>query len=118
MVAGALLGAAAVQSLHAQAAPPAYSIAEVTVNNEDGYAKEYLPLVTKAFLGAGVKFIARGGKTVSVEGAPPPPRVVVVEYESLDKAQAFVDSQAVREAQAVGHKYATFRTFLVEGVSP
>jgi hypothetical protein len=48
MVAAAALGAAAVQTLHAQAKPPAYNIAEITTKEQDGYNKEYLPLVTKA----------------------------------------------------------------------
>jgi hypothetical protein len=48
MIAAAALGAAAVQTLHAQAKPPAYNIAEITTKEQDGYNKEYLPLVTKA----------------------------------------------------------------------
>ena len=71
MVASAGLGAAAVQTLHAQAKPPAYNIAEITTKEQDGYNKEYLPLVTKAITDAGGKFIVRGGKTISYEGAAP-----------------------------------------------
>jgi len=63
MVASAGLGAAAVQTLHAQAKPPAYNIAEITTKEQDGYNKEYLPLVTKAITDAGGKFIVRGGNT-------------------------------------------------------
>ena len=46
MVASAALGAAAVQTLHAQTKPPAYNIAEITIKDQDGYNKEYLPLIT------------------------------------------------------------------------
>jgi hypothetical protein len=56
MVASAALGAAAVQTLHAQAKPPAYNIAEITIKDQDGYNKEYLPLVTKSITDAGGKF--------------------------------------------------------------
>ena len=118
MVASFALGAVAVQSLHAQAKPPAFSIAEIAITNQDGYNKEYVPLVTKALLDGGAKFIARGGQTRSVEGAPPAPRIVVVQYDSIDKAQAVVDSSAYKDAQIIGRKYATFRIFTVEGVSP
>jgi hypothetical protein len=40
MFAGAALGAAAIQTLHAQAKPPAFFIAENTVINQDGYIRE------------------------------------------------------------------------------
>jgi uncharacterized protein (DUF1330 family) len=118
MVASAALGAAAVQTLHAQAKPPAYNIAEITIKDQDGYNKEYLPLMTKAITDAGGKFIVRGGKTVSYEGAAPAPRVVVVQFESLDKLQALYNSAPYRDAIAVGDKSATQRIFGVEGVSP
>ena len=43
MFAGAALGAAAIQGLHAQAKPPVYLIGQIEVSNEEGYAKEYAP---------------------------------------------------------------------------
>jgi uncharacterized protein (DUF1330 family) len=118
MVASAALGATAVQTLHAQAKPPAYNIAEITIKDQDGYNKEYLPLITKAITDAGGKFIVRGGKTISYEGAAPAPRVVVVQFESLDKLQALYNSAPYKDGIAVGDKYATQRIFGVEGVSP
>ena len=45
LVAGAAIGGAAIQGLHAQAKPPVYVIAEIDVSNPDAYAKEFLPLV-------------------------------------------------------------------------
>jgi uncharacterized protein (DUF1330 family) len=118
MFGSAALGAAAVQTLHAQAKPPAYNIAEITINDQDRYNKEYLPLITKAITDAGGKFIVRGGKTTSYEGAAPAPRVIVVQFENLDKLQALYNSAPYKDAVAVGDKYATQRIFGVEGVSP
>ena len=118
MIASAALGAAAVQTLHAQAKPPAYNVAEITIKDQDGYNKEYLPLVTKAITDAGGKFIVRGGKTISYEGAAPAPRVVVVRFENLDKLQTLYNSAPYKDAIAVGDKYATQRIFGVEGFSP
>jgi uncharacterized protein (DUF1330 family) len=118
MLGSAALGAAAVQTLHAQAKPPVFQITEITVNNQDGYSKEFLPVIGKLTTDAGGKFLARGGKTISVQGAPPERRIVVVQYDSLDKMQALFDSSAFKQAIAVGNKYATQRTFGVEGVSP
>jgi uncharacterized protein (DUF1330 family) len=118
MLGSAALGAAAVQTLHAQAKPPAFQIVEVTVNNPDGYTKEFLPVIGKATTDAGGKFLARGGKTISVQGAPAEPRIVVIQYDSLDKMQAAFDSPAFKQAMAVGNKFSTQRIFGVEGVSP
>src|SRR5271168_4243705 len=118
MVASAALGAAAVQTLHAQAKPPAYNIAEITIKDQDGYNKEYLPLITKALTDAGGQFLVRGGKTISYEGATPAPRVIVIQFESLDKLQALYNSAPYKDAVAVGDKYATQRIFGAEGVSP
>src|SRR5437660_6108319 len=118
MVASAALGAAAVQTLHAQTKPPACNIAEITIKDQDGYNKEYLPLITKALTDAGGKFLVRGGKTISYEGASPAPRVIVIQFESLDKLQALYNSAPYKDAVAVGDKYATQRIFGAEGVSP
>jgi len=67
------------------------------------------PVIVKVTTDAGGKFLARGGKTTSVQGAPAEPRIVVVQYDSLDKMQALFDSAAFKQAIAVGNKYATQR---------
>ena len=105
-------------TLHAQTKPPAYNIAEIAIKDQDGYNKEYLPLITKALTDAGGKFVVRGGKAISFEGAPPAPRVVVIQFESLEKLQALYESAPYKQAVAIGDKYATQRIFGVEGVLP
>jgi uncharacterized protein (DUF1330 family) len=42
----------------------------------------------------------------------------VLKFESMDKAQAWWDSPARKNADAIGEKYATFRIYAVEGASP
>jgi uncharacterized protein (DUF1330 family) len=117
LVAGIAVGAVAVHSLHAQAKPPGYYIAEITVKDQDAYAKEFIPVATKSLQKQGGKFVIRGGKTVATQGSAPAPRVVVLQFESLDKAQAWWNSPVQKEAQSIGDKYATFRSFLVEGLA-
>jgi uncharacterized protein (DUF1330 family) len=118
LVAGAALGAAAVQTIHAQAKPPAFQIVEVSIRDQDGYNKEFLPLVNKVQGEVGGKFLARGGRTVSLEGAAPAPRVVVLQYDNMDQMQAAFNNPAFKSALAVGNKYATQRIFGVEGLAP
>jgi uncharacterized protein (DUF1330 family) len=118
MLAGASLGAGAIQGLHAQAKPPAYVIAQIDVTNPDAFAKEFAPLAVKA-LGAGdpaYKAIARGGKTVSIEGDPPASRIVINVFTDLDHAVAAYNSPDYKAARAIGDKYGKFRIFAVEGV--
>jgi uncharacterized protein (DUF1330 family) len=118
LIAGVALGAAAVQTLNAQAKPRAYQIVEATINDQDAYSKEFIPLISKVHQEVGGKFLARGGKTVSYQGAPPAPRIVLIEYDNMEKLQAALDSGAMKSALAVGNKYSTQRIFGVEGLSP
>jgi uncharacterized protein (DUF1330 family) len=117
-IGGFALGAIAVQALHAQAKPMAYGIAEVTVTDKDAYTKEFLPAVQKTIADAGGKFLAAGGKTVSQIGTPPAPRVVLIQWPSLDAAEAWWSGAATKDAFKIGEKYATFRNFALEGLPP
>ena len=120
MLAGAALGATAIHGLHAQAKPPVYYIAEVDVTNPEAYVKEYAPLVQASTKAAGGKLLAVGGpagaKMTSIEGAPPPPRVAVQVWDSLEKIKAWRDSAAYKDARKIGDKYAKFRAYTNEGI--
>jgi uncharacterized protein (DUF1330 family) len=117
IVAGIALGAAAVPTLHAQAKPPAYVIAEIDVTNVEPYDKEYVPPAAKAVTDGGGKYIVRGGATVALFGAPPKSRIAVMLFESMEQARAAFDSPAFKAAKTVGDKYATFRVYAVEGLA-
>jgi uncharacterized protein (DUF1330 family) len=117
ILAGVALGAAAVQALHAQAKPIAYVVAEIEVTNPEPYEKEYVPIAAKAITDGGGKYLVRGGETAAMYGEPPKPRIAVMAFESMEKAQAAFNSSAYQEAKKVGDKYANFRIYAVEGVS-
>ena len=95
-----------------------YVIALNTVNDQERYTNEFAPSIAKTIQDAGGKFLVRGGQTISIHGAPPAPRVVVVQFENLDKLQALYNSASYKDAIAVGDKYSTQRIFAVEGISP
>jgi len=115
MLAGFGLGAIAVHGLHAQARPPAYTIAEIEVTDPAGYQR-YIEGTTPAVPAAGGRFIARGGKTFVVNGAPPK-RIAVIQWESYEKAQAFFDSEAYKKLIPIRDKSSNFRAFVIEGVA-
>jgi uncharacterized protein (DUF1330 family) len=116
ILAGVAVGAAAVEALHAQAKPSAYVIAEIDVTNVEPYDKEYVPPAAKAVTDGGGKYIVRGGRTVSFYGEPPKPRIAVMVFESMERAQAAFDSPAYKAAKTLGDKYATFRVYAVDGL--
>jgi uncharacterized protein (DUF1330 family) len=116
MLVGIGLGAVAVQGIHAQARPPVYYIAEIEVTNLDGYLKEYVPRDQANIKAFGGRILAAGTKVATIEGDPPKSRVAVLAWDSIEKIQTWRDSAQAKEIRAVGHKYAKFRAFTVEGL--
>ena len=53
---------------------------------------------------------------MSRQGAPPAPRVVIIQWPSLDVADAWWNAAATKDAFTIGEKYGTFRNFDVEGL--
>lgn len=117
VLAGAALGAAGVQALHAQARPPAFVVGEIDVKNAELLDKEYVPNASKAVRDGGGRYLVVGGKSVSFYGEPPK-RIAIMAFDNLEKAEAAFNSAAYKRAKAVGDKYATFRIYAVEGVTP
>ena len=111
------LGGVAIQGLHAQAKPPAYAVVEIDVTNQDAFLKEYSPIAGKAITGGGGKYLARGGKNVTIDGEPAKPRTVIVQFDSLEKAQAAFSSSEYKEGRKIGDKYAKFRIWAMEGLA-
>jgi uncharacterized protein (DUF1330 family) len=117
MLAGVGIGAVAVHGLHAQAKPPVYFISEIDVSNPDAYAKEFVPKAQAGIKAAGGRALAAGSKVTTIEGAPPKGRVVLMQWDSMEKIQAWLnDPEQQTLRKNVGDKYATFRSFTVEGV--
>ena len=118
MLAGFGLGAGAVHELRAQATPPAYVISEIDVVDEDGYARQYIPIAKEALGASGQKRLASGSNTLAIDGDPPKSHIVLSVFETMEKAEAAYNSPAYLEARKIGEKYAKFRTFAVEGAAP
>ena len=116
MLSGVGIGAVAVHTLHAQAKPPVFQITEIEVINQDAYLKDYAPKAQAAIKGAGGKFLAAGGKTTTLEGEPPKSRVVVQQWDSVEKIQAYRNSAAFKDLLPTRDKLAKFRSFVVEGL--
>lgn len=116
VIAGFGLGAVTIDRLHAQAKPPVYFIAEIDVKDIDAYTKEYAPLAQAIIKKHGGRLLAAGQKVTSFEGEPAKPRVAVQVWDSMEKLQAWRNSEEFKDARKIGVKYANFRTFAIEGL--
>jgi uncharacterized protein (DUF1330 family) len=118
MLAGAAVGAAAVQGLHAQAKPKAYLVTEIEVLDvaaADAYGALVRPTQTAA---GGRVFRTAGGKVVLFEGAAPPKRVALTEWDSLEQAQAWFNSAARKDLMPQRDKAEkVIRSYAVEAVN-
>ncbi len=116
MLAGAALGTAVTQGLHAQGKPKAYTIAETEPLDAAAQAA-YTPLVRaaqKAAPGNPRNLQTSGGRIVSFEGTPPK-RIAITEWDSLEQAQAFYNSKAYKDLEPQRNKGAkTIRRYIVE----
>ena len=94
VIVGAGLGAAAMQGLHAQAKLKAYSVGELEIIDAT-VQSAFLPDARKAIEAAhGKPLRTVAGRVVHLEGAAAPKNVAIVEWASLDDAQAFYKSKA------------------------
>jgi uncharacterized protein (DUF1330 family) len=115
MLAGVAIGAAAVQTLHAQAKPKAYIVTESEILDQAALA-EYAPKAAANSKAAGGRsgVVPANGKIVGLIGEPPK-RFSASEWESLEKAQAYYNSperQALNALRAKAQK--VHRQFIVE----
>ena len=94
IIAGAALGGAAIQGLHAQAKPKAYAITELESLDAQASADIAKRVQAAQAEAGGRNLRTAGGKVVGLEGAPPPKRVGLTEWDSLEKAEAFYKSKA------------------------
>jgi uncharacterized protein (DUF1330 family) len=115
-VAGAALGAAAVQGLHAQGKPKAYLVTESEILDQAAL-DSYMPGVTSALPAGGGRFLVGPGVTkASAIVGTAPQRFGIAEFDTVDQAQAWMKSPA-REALAAQRSKAIkiTRQFIVEG---
>lgn len=90
-------------------------ISTIEITDPSGY-EEYRKLVAPLLAKFGGRFLVRGGAIHHLEGNWHPKRVVVVEFESVEKAKAFSDSPEYAAAKAIRHRTSDSSVIVVEGV--
>jgi uncharacterized protein (DUF1330 family) len=112
---GIVIGAAAIQTLHAQAKPPVYMIALNEVSNPDGYRNDYLPPAQKSIKEHGGVYVVAGPGTM-IDGTLPKGRVVVIRWESMEALKGWRYSPEYTAARKIGESYAKYNVVAVDGV--
>jgi uncharacterized protein (DUF1330 family) len=116
-LAGAALGALAVQGLHAEAKPSAYVVVAVrSIKDADAMNAVKEKASPAALAAAGGRYVIRTNDITSLDGTPPK-RFVLIAFDSVEKAQAWHDSPAQKEVEQMRVKATDSLSFLVEGVA-
>jgi uncharacterized protein (DUF1330 family)/mannose-6-phosphate isomerase-like protein (cupin superfamily) len=93
----------------------AYVIIQVEVTDPTAYAK-YMQAANGTHDAFGGRFVARGGAITPLEGDWTPPRFVVIEFPSTEKALGWYRSPGYQAARRLRLGAAKFQAFIVEGL--
>jgi uncharacterized protein (DUF1330 family) len=116
MLAGAALGAAAVNGLHAQGRPPgAFAVIDINdINDPEILTKQLLPKEEATLVPFGAQFVIRTQNIVGIDGTPPK-RFVVIAFNTGQTARAWAGSAAQKETATMRMTSTKSRTFIVDG---
>lgn len=94
---------------------PAYVVVDVEVTDPEAY-EGYRGLAAAAIERHGGRYLARGGELEPREGDWSPRRLVILEFDSMERARSWYDSDEYREARAAREGAATMNMVFVEGL--
>jgi uncharacterized protein (DUF1330 family) len=92
----------------------AYVIANIHITDPEKFER-YKALSTAAVKAHGGRFLIRGGRSETVEGAWKPNRLTVIEFPSWDAARTYVGSTDYGQAREARRGAASVDMIVVEG---
>ena len=93
----------------------AYIIVEIEITDPVGY-EEYKRLAGPTVELYGGKYIVRGGVCETLEGDWKPKRIVILQFQTMDRAKAWLNCPEYAEPRKMRHRTAKTRMILVEGL--
>ena len=90
-------------------------VGETDITDPEAYDR-YKAASPGAVAAGGGRFLVRGGAMDILEGDWTPPRLVILEFEDLDAARRWYDSEIYRQARALREGAANLRMVAVQGV--
>jgi uncharacterized protein (DUF1330 family) len=95
----------------------AYIIADIDIHDAEGY-QEYRQLAPATIAAYGGKYVVRAGQVEIVEGDWIPKRLVMLEFETMEQARAWLTSEQYLAVKSIRHRTAESNIILVEGATP
>ena len=92
----------------------AYIVANVEVTDPAAY-EEYRKGVAATIAQYGGRFLVRGGATEVLEGSFRPKRIVILEFESVERAKAWWDSPEYRPLRDLRQRASRGDLFVAAG---
>jgi len=92
----------------------AYVISDIEVLDAAAYP-EYVALSPPTVKAYGGRFLARAGHTENLEGDWLPTRLVILEFESVERAKAWLNSPEYAPVKALRHRAARTNMVVIEG---
>jgi uncharacterized protein (DUF1330 family) len=124
-MAGILIGAALTQAIHAdqpKTAPPGFVIAEVEKDpskpQDPAAALRYKDEAPKSIAAFNGRYVIAGAKVEAVEGEAPKGYLVVIRFDSVQRARDWYFSPAYEAIKPIRQNTTKSRILIVEGVAP
>jgi uncharacterized protein (DUF1330 family) len=116
---GVLMGGVAGLAIRGQQVKtaPGYLIAEVEIT-DPGKLQNYAEKVEQTLAPFNHHYVVRTSKIQTLEGDLPTNRIVIIAFDSVDKAREFYDSPAYAAIKPIRQSAANSRIFIVEGLAP
>ena len=119
VLAGVPIGVAGTELNHAQQVktPPGYVIAEVDVT-DPATMQKYGEKVPETMAPFNHHYLVRSSKIQTLEGEAPKGGIVVIAFDSAEKAREWYDSPAYASIRPIRQSAAKSRLLIVEGIAP
>lgn len=121
--AGVCVGVAVMQGINAlqTKVPPAYIIAEVEKDaskpQDTEALRRYAEEAPKSLIPFNGQYVVRGGRVQTLEGDAPKGYIVVLGFDSGQKAREWYDSPAYQAIKPIRQNSTKSRLLLVEGIA-
>lgn len=92
----------------------AYIVVDMDVKDPVGY-EEYKKLAAPTISQYGGRYVVRGGKWEKLEGGWEPKRLVILEFEGVEQARRWYNSEEYRRAREARARTAVANIVVVEG---
>jgi len=92
----------------------AYLVVEIIIKDHENYeaVKKLTPPTVAQF---GGKYLARGGKTETLEGVWNPQRIVIIEFDSIEIAKSWWNSDIYAPIKKMRQAFAITNMVIAEG---